>query len=222
MSKVLIFSGTTEGRELAEILAKSGIECYVCVATEYGERVMEENELIHIERGRLDEEGMKKLYDSVGCQVIVDATHPYASLVTDTIKKSIASKDIEYLRLLRPDRGNGGSLIYADPDECAKALLDTKGNILLTTGSKELDLRGQTHLRIGRFGGTEVTNVMLAQVGLPADSVKLMMAVLSASLVRVCPSRTWSVAPLSSWMLLAVMRSSGVVQPRVTAVAALA
>ena len=139
MSKVLIFSGTTEGRELAAILAKSGIESHVCVATEYGERVMDEDELIHIECGRLDEEGMKKLYDSVGCSVVVDATHPYASLVSDTIKKSLADRDIEYLRLLRPEDGSHGAKVYADVDACADALRKTEGNILLTTGSKELD-----------------------------------------------------------------------------------
>ena len=42
MRKVLIYSGTTEGRELAEHLSAAGIECTVSVATEYGELVMPE------------------------------------------------------------------------------------------------------------------------------------------------------------------------------------
>ena len=37
MRQVLIFSGTTEGRELAQRLAEQGIPVVVCVATEYGE-----------------------------------------------------------------------------------------------------------------------------------------------------------------------------------------
>ena len=42
MKRVLIFSGTTEGRQLAEHLMKAGVFCDVCVATEYGAQVMEE------------------------------------------------------------------------------------------------------------------------------------------------------------------------------------
>ena len=40
MAKVLIYSGTTEGRMLAQQLAQAGIECDVHVATEYGQIVM--------------------------------------------------------------------------------------------------------------------------------------------------------------------------------------
>ena len=45
MKNVMIFSGTTEGRRLAETLVKNGIFCHVCVATEYGLQVMESSEL---------------------------------------------------------------------------------------------------------------------------------------------------------------------------------
>ena len=34
--KIVIFSGTTEGRALSRLLAEQGAEVTVCVATEYG------------------------------------------------------------------------------------------------------------------------------------------------------------------------------------------
>ena len=34
--KIVIFSGTTEGRELSKLLAEAGVSVTVCVATEYG------------------------------------------------------------------------------------------------------------------------------------------------------------------------------------------
>ena len=40
MKRILIFSGTTEGRQLADILDASGICADVCVATGYGHEVM--------------------------------------------------------------------------------------------------------------------------------------------------------------------------------------
>ena len=36
-SKILIFAGTTEGRELAEFLSEREVEAEISVATEYGE-----------------------------------------------------------------------------------------------------------------------------------------------------------------------------------------
>lgn len=40
MCKVMVFAGTTEGRELAEFLAGREIPAHICVATEYGEQLL--------------------------------------------------------------------------------------------------------------------------------------------------------------------------------------
>ena len=40
MKKVLIYAGTTEGRELAQELARERIYCDISVATEYGRQIM--------------------------------------------------------------------------------------------------------------------------------------------------------------------------------------
>ena len=44
--KILIYAGTTEGRRLAEFLVKREVSVHVCVATEYGERVCCQREVI--------------------------------------------------------------------------------------------------------------------------------------------------------------------------------
>ena len=48
MAKVLIYSGTTEGRMLAQQLAQAGIECDVHVATEYGQIVMPQLDRVNV------------------------------------------------------------------------------------------------------------------------------------------------------------------------------
>ncbi|MCR5144107.1 MAG: precorrin-6A reductase [Lachnospiraceae bacterium] len=145
MGNILIFSGTTEGRELAEVLDRNSIDCHVCVATEYGSLVMPELPHVTIHEGRLDCKKMQKLYKKEKISVIVDATHPYANLVTSIIQKSVEDTDITYLRLLRPntdaDMTNPeGTAYYVSAEECANALLETEGNIFLTTGSKDLKM----------------------------------------------------------------------------------
>jgi len=51
---VLVFGGTSEGRRLAEIFDADNRKCTVCVATEYGEKLLPESENISIICGRMD------------------------------------------------------------------------------------------------------------------------------------------------------------------------
>lgn len=158
MSRILIFAGTTEGRKLSEHLCKRGVEHTVCVATEYGEIVLQENPLAHVHMGRMDSEGMRSFFAQQKCKLIVDATHPYAAVVTENIKQAVyafnkahavtdnkadscISENIEYVRLKRDtdiSADYDNIRYFEDNEACARALNNTDGNILLTTGSKEL------------------------------------------------------------------------------------
>jgi len=141
MKNILVFAGTTEGREVTECLSRNGISCHVCVATEYGNQMLKPDDNVTVHSGRLDEEGMRSLYKEIGCSIVVDATHPYAKIVTDTIKASIEGTDISYIRLLRKNdaTAEGSNIfLYESIEACAASLMKTDGNILLTTGSKQL------------------------------------------------------------------------------------
>lgn len=143
MKKVLIFSGTTEGRLLAETLSGNGIPCIVSVATEYGEIVMPHLAGVTIHRGRMDVTQMRKYLAEQDVSVVVDATHPFATAVSENIKESLKNSVIPYLRLQRNTGTNGeaasGNVILCkDAKDCAKKLAQVEGNILLTTGSKDL------------------------------------------------------------------------------------
>lgn len=144
MKNVLIYSGTTEGRMLAKTLSGSGIGCEVCVATEYGEWVMEPDEHIRVRVGRQNPEEMKRLLKEGSYAAVVDATHPYALAVTRQIQESLQDMDIPYLRLQRNTQVEGLTdetiRVFSSAEECALALEETEGNILLTTGSKDLEI----------------------------------------------------------------------------------
>lgn len=141
MSRILIFSGTTEGRELAETLAYSGIKSLICVATEYGTQVMGENEKIEIHQGRLTKNNMIELMKSENFIAVVDATHPFAIEVSKNIRESAEYAKLVYMRLKRDTSFElvNNSFYYSDSKECAEYLVNTEGNILLTTGSKDLE-----------------------------------------------------------------------------------
>ena len=137
MKEILIFAGTTEGRALSEALTDAGIAHTVCVATEYGEIVLKENPLVSIHRGRMDQEEIRHFVEKGNFLAVVDATHPYATVVTQNIKAAMKDLSIPYLRLKR-EREEGrieGVRYFEDHEACAEALCQTVGNILLTTGS---------------------------------------------------------------------------------------
>lgn len=141
MNEILIFAGTTEGRKLSECLAASGIYHTICVATEYGEIVLKENPFMTVHRGRMNEDQIKGFIQNCKFEAVVDATHPYADIVTENIKTAMEGMKIPYLRLKREmdlSQKEDNVFYFESNEACANALEKMQGNILLTTGSKEL------------------------------------------------------------------------------------
>lgn len=137
----LIFAGTSEGRELAAFLAGQRIPAVVCVATEYGEEVLPAMPGIRVLQGRMDREQMEELMDELRPLAVVDATHPYAEIVTENIEAACDGTGVKYFRLLREEtlpEETPGVRVFADCDSAAVWLNGQEGNILLTTGMKEL------------------------------------------------------------------------------------
>ena len=144
-TEILIFAGTTEGRELAEHLADAGVRCTVSVATEYGAQILGPGKGRSVLQGRLTEEQMEFLIREEGYTCVVDATHPFATEVSAQIRKACEETKVPYLRLARDTEGelpDGGFGIYeaASMQEAAKILRSIPGNLFLTTGSKDLPL----------------------------------------------------------------------------------
>ena len=135
--QILIFGGTTEGRNLSYVLAEKGAEITVCVATAYGAEEQGELENITVLEGRKDIFQMQEFLRKQ--DICIDATHPYAVEVTKNIKAACEGAGIPYLRLLREESDTVVGAVYVfSALQAAEFLKDTEGNILLTTGTKEL------------------------------------------------------------------------------------
>lgn len=193
MQKLLIFSGTTEGRELTEILLAAGICCEVCVATEYGKAVMEPRDNLRIHPGRMDAAAMQEMMRGGDFLAVVDATHPYALTVSQNIRESAERVNLPYLRLKR-DTGAGQEMsgllrdvtYVKDTAACIKYLRETTGNILLTTGSKELahyaaeeELKARLYVRV--LPGIESLSICNEQ-GIPGKQIIAMQGPFSVEL----------------------------------------
>ena len=105
--KVIIFGGTTEGRELARILADRGALVTVSVATELGEEMLRdisaEEEPGHFRTlvGRLNVEEMQGIIREF--DICYDATHPYAVEVTANLREACGKTGTRYIRVIRKE-----------------------------------------------------------------------------------------------------------------------
>lgn len=141
MCNFCVFAGTTEGRELTEALLDAGASVTACVATEYGQTLLRPHPKLTISAKRLTEEEMEALLRAEDFACVVDATHPYASEVTENIAAACKGAGRQYLRLLRRSQAGGADAVYVPTIAAAAAYLSERdGNVLLTTGSKELSL----------------------------------------------------------------------------------
>ena len=72
---------------------------------------------------------------------VYDTTHPYAVLVSQNILAASKEANLPYFRIIRPEEEleDDGNLVYVNSMEDAVSYFSgTTGNILSTTGSKEL------------------------------------------------------------------------------------
>lgn len=135
--KIILFGGTTEGRILSHRLAECGITVTVCVATEYGREEQGTAEGITVECGRKDIDAMCRTI--TGADFCIDATHPYATQATENIRAACEACAVPYRRLLRPKSQLAvGDVLVKSAAQAADYLAQREGNILLTTGAKEL------------------------------------------------------------------------------------
>lgn len=137
--RLWLAGGTTEGRELAAFAAALDLPVWVTVATEYGASLLPQAANLHIITKRLEKEEMTAFLREKQITQVIDATHPYAALVTQNIRAACQKADVPYERVYRPsEKYDADCITVASMAEAAELLDQTEGNIFLTTGSKDL------------------------------------------------------------------------------------
>lgn len=139
MCKILIFGGTTEGRELADFCEKNKIGAYVSVTTDYGAQLISKSDCITVLTGKMNDAQILDFIKNNGIKLVVDATHPYAEEVTRNIQYACNASDTNRIRVIRKRTAVVRDGRYFDNiNLLINYLNDRSGNIFITTGSKEL------------------------------------------------------------------------------------
>lgn len=150
--RIVIFGGTSEGRELAETAQRSQVPVLVSVVSEYGESLLTESKWVGVHQGALDADGMKELLKKENPPFVLDATHPYAKVVTAQVRAVCEELDLPCYRVLREEETlEDGMYRAASTQEASDFLEKQTGNILLTTGSRELHVFAEKETLLPRL-----------------------------------------------------------------------
>ena len=95
---ILVFGGTTEGRKAAEVLEEGGSTYYYSTKTGEQDITLHHGQRID---GALDSEAMCRFCREHGIRLIVDAAHPFASVLHQTIISVASSLQIPVVRYER-------------------------------------------------------------------------------------------------------------------------
>lgn len=134
--KVLLFGGTDEGHKIAEYLADRNIPSLVCVATEYGEKMLSKR--VNARCGRLNREEMTALMKNHRFALCIDATHPYAEEVSANISAASEETGLSIYRVVRKQSVPEYGTLFKSLSEIVEYLSYKEGNVFVTTGSKEI------------------------------------------------------------------------------------
>lgn len=183
--KVMVFAGTTEGRDIVAFLAAAGVNVRACVATDYGRAAMKEHPNVEVSSHPLRSDEMRGLMREY--QVVVDATHPYAATISTHVRQACEETKAEYIRLRRPSTLEADGIVVVDSyEEAVEYLKGTEGNILLTTGSNKLGifktLPGYTDRVYVRALSTAAVARAVAETGLEGPHMILMQGPYSEDL----------------------------------------
>lgn len=132
--KIWLLGGTGEGKELCRLFSNAGAKIIATVASGYGAQLIKGLANIEVREGKLHMGQMEELLKEGIC-CVVDATHPYAVLVSQNAKNACLNMGVPYIRIGREKSEIEGAIEFECAAKAAEYLSDKKGNIFLTTGA---------------------------------------------------------------------------------------
>jgi precorrin-6A/cobalt-precorrin-6A reductase len=138
---ILVLAGTSDARALALKIKESG---YSLLSTVVTENAADELKQVGINAhvGRLTEADMVSLIQSKGITAIVDASHPFAEEASKNAISAANKKKVRYIRYERESQTFQYEKIKVveSYEEAAEEAATKKGVVMLTTGSKTLQV----------------------------------------------------------------------------------
>lgn len=138
---ILFLAGTSDARALALTMKDAGYEVLTTVVTENAGKEMQKVGL-NVLVGRLTNEDFVNIIKEQGFKAVVDASHPFAEEASKNALLSAKEAGVPYIRYERESKSyeHKGITMVDTYEEAAEVAAERKGVIMLTTGSKTLEI----------------------------------------------------------------------------------
>jgi precorrin-6A/cobalt-precorrin-6A reductase len=132
---IWLIGGTSNATEICKRLITSDISVIVTVTTDFG-RELSKLPGIQVIKSMLSIQDMEQLILRNTIDLIVDASHPFATEVSTNAMLAAKTIGVPYLRFERANTRFESAIYVNSYEEAVAYLAEKQGNILLTTGSK--------------------------------------------------------------------------------------
>lgn len=145
--------GTSEGREILKMVNKYTDDVFISTFSAYGASLLKEYNYASVNSAPLTLEELKETLKANNVTTLVDASHPYASVITENSIIACQDLGIEYVRYERPmvlereEYINNPNFIFLQDYEELKTGINFQGNILNSTGSNHMVALEELHLQ---------------------------------------------------------------------------
>lgn len=141
---IALILGTSEGREILSLLNKFTDNILISTATAYGGEILKNYKYKKLNTKPLNKEELSNMLKENQVNILIDASHPYALEVTKNAREVSKDLNIEYVRYERPSsaekfKENKKVVFLEDYKDLNEALKNIKGNILNTSGSRNMN-----------------------------------------------------------------------------------
>lgn len=134
---ILLLGGTTESLAIADYLTKVSKPFIISVISDYGAELAQQH-AEQVVKTVFTADNLAAFCRAHRVNLIVDATHPFARVISTLAMDEACRLAIPYLRFERPDSYQPSQCLHpvASLDEACRYLADMTGTVYLSTGSK--------------------------------------------------------------------------------------
>ncbi len=171
---IWVIGGTSDANKIVEKLLISDRNILVSTTTTYGSQLAQKKGVTVIQK-QLNKNEMQHLIMDYAISKIIDASHPFAQVVSENAIEVCQNNNIPYVRFERKVKHYPDALYYQSYEEIVTALKQSKGDILLTIGSKNVGLFSDINDRIvARVLPVQESILLCENAGLKAHQILAM------------------------------------------------
>ncbi|MCG8570977.1 MAG: precorrin-6A reductase [Spirochaetes bacterium] len=179
---IWIMAGTSESKKIIAYCPEE--QRIITVATALGKEEFQEYPNLH--HKAMSYEEMLIFIDQNQIRVIIDATHPFAANASQNAILAAKSKKIPYFRFERKNTFIDQQYLYESYEEVIQKLQQQTGNILITTGIKNLNCyQSITHNRLFiKIIPHQAAFLACEKAGFSADHIIALKGILSIPMLQ--------------------------------------